>query len=117
MEKGIISDRRRLFEIVAVVITAIGKFIFMDYLNWRFPYILTAIGFWVFYILLSMIKDRSVSSNWGFRRDNFNKVFRLMAPIAFSAMLVLVIIGFLMGTLNITWHILPVLLFYPLWPL
>lgn len=36
------SDARRKFEIVAVIVTGLGKFLFMDILEFRFPYIATA---------------------------------------------------------------------------
>ncbi len=34
-----ISSQRRVFEIIAVTLTGLGKVVFMDMLNWRLPFI------------------------------------------------------------------------------
>ena len=44
-----ISVKRRIFEISAVILTAIGKLIFMDYLNQRFVFVSIAIVSWIIY--------------------------------------------------------------------
>jgi hypothetical protein len=41
-----ISNKRRFYEIFAVVLTAFGKFVFMDYLEWRFAFVSVAIISW-----------------------------------------------------------------------
>ena len=46
-----ISNRARIFEISAVLLTVLGKFLFMDYLNWKLPFIAAVIVFWAFYVL------------------------------------------------------------------
>ena len=51
MASTLISNKTRIFEIFAVILTALGKFIFMDYLNWRFPFIVTAIILWSCYVI------------------------------------------------------------------
>ena len=42
-----ISEKRRLFEILAVIITGLGKFLFMDILGFRLLYISCACIFWL----------------------------------------------------------------------
>ncbi|MBL4662412.1 MAG: hypothetical protein JKY22_02360 [Flavobacteriaceae bacterium] len=46
-----ISDRQRLMEIGVVVFTALGKFLCMDLLNWRFPFVAVVVLGWVIYVL------------------------------------------------------------------
>lgn len=51
------SDEVRVLEIIAVIATGIGKFIFMDYLNWRLPFVLIAILSWSSYVFYRFKKD------------------------------------------------------------
>lgn len=110
-----ISDKIRLLEIFAVVLTGIGKFVFMDYLNWRLPFVIVAIVLWSLYVRYRYKKDKQVLKDWGFRRDNFKLVLKLVLPFAIISIVSFLAIGFIQGTLNITWHILPLLITYPIW--
>lgn len=111
----LISEKRRILEILAVVFTAIGKFVFMDFLDWRLPYVVFVIIAWGIYVYKRASKEKSVLKYWGFRTDNFNKAMRLMLPFASIAIISFFSIGYFQGTLNVTWHILPLLLTYPIW--
>nr|WP_321235971.1 CPBP family intramembrane glutamic endopeptidase [uncultured Psychroserpens sp.] len=110
-----ISDKIRLLEILAVVLTGIGKFVFMDYLNWRLPFVIVAIVAWSLYVYYRYKKDKQVLADWGFRRDNFKTVLKLMLPFAVVSVFSFLIIGYLQDTLNPTWHIVPLLITYPIW--
>ncbi|WP_299117524.1 CPBP family intramembrane glutamic endopeptidase [uncultured Winogradskyella sp.] len=110
-----VSDKARLLEILGVVMTGIGKFIFMDYLNWRLPFVITAIVYWGLYVLFRYKKNRQVLKDWGFRFDNFKQVLILILPFTIISILSFFVIGFFQGTINITWHILPLLITYPIW--
>ena len=110
-----ISNKRRILEIAAVILTAIGKFIFMDYLNWRFPFVAVAIISWVSYIIYRKSKQPGITKYWGFRTDNFKTVLRKVLPFGFLAVITFFGIGFYKGTLNISWHIIPILILYPVW--
>lgn len=111
----LISDKRRLFEIFAVVLTALGKFIFMDYLNWRLPYVIFAVTSWFVYIIYSYKQDRSILAYWGFRTDTFKSALKLMLPFGIISIVVFIVVGYYQDTLNVTWHILPLLITYPIW--
>lgn len=52
---------------------------------------------------------------WGFRWDNFLHVTKTVLPFAVLALLTSSITGYVRGTLNITWHIFPILVLYPVW--
>lgn len=109
------SDKTRTFEICAVLITAFSKFLFMDYLNWKLPFIVIAIIFWVCYIIYQNKRKPGITKYWGFRSDNFLQVIRSILPFAIAAFIIFIGIGIYQNTINITWHILPVLILYPIW--
>jgi len=110
-----ISNKRRLLEILAVIITAAGKFIFMDYLNWRFLFVAVAIAAWIGYIIYRNRKQPGILKYWGFRSDNFKNVLKKVLPFGLLAVISFIGVGFYQSTINITWHIIPILILYPLW--
>ncbi|QHT71285.1 CPBP family intramembrane metalloprotease [Rhodocytophaga rosea] len=110
-----ISDKRRIVEIIAVLCTGVGKFIFMDALNWKLPFIITAIIGWSMYIAFRYSQHKGILAYWGFRMDNFKKALRKVLPFGIVSVIGFVVIGAIQGTLNPTWHILPILIIYPIW--
>ncbi len=110
-----ISDKVRLLEIIAVTLTAIGKFVFMDHLNIRLPYVIVVIIAWGLYMVYRYKKDKTVLRSWGFRFDNFRSVLKQMLPFAITSIIAFIIIGSIQGTINVTWHVLPLLITYPIW--
>jgi len=110
-----ISNKRRILEISAVVLTALGKFIFMDFLQWRIGFVIVATLSWVAYIFYRYRRQEEITKYWGFRLDNFNSVTRKILPFGILAVLIFVSIGFIRGTIHISWHIIPILILYPIW--
>ena len=110
-----IPDHVRLLEIFGVLLTGIGKFIFMDYLNWRLPFVVVAILAWSSYVYYRYKKDKNVLADWGFRWGNFNTVFKLILPFALTSIAIFFLVGYIQGSINLTWHILPLLITYPIW--
>ena len=110
-----ISNKRRILEIIAVILTAAGKFIFMDYLNWRFLFVSIAIISWITYIIYRSKKQPTILKYWGFRTDNFKSVLKRVLPFGLPAVISFIGVGFYQSTINITWHIIPILVLYPLW--
>ncbi|MFK7781022.1 CPBP family intramembrane glutamic endopeptidase [Psychroserpens sp.] len=110
-----ISDKVRWLEIIGVVLTALGKFIVMDFLNWRLPFVIVAILSWSIYVCYRYKKDQLVLKDWGFRLDNFKAVFKMMMPFTALSVFSFFIIGYVQGTINLSWHILPLLITYPIW--
>lgn len=113
--RSAVSNKRRIVEIFAVVVTGLGKFIFMDWLDWRLPYISIAILGWITYILYRQKTVKGVLRYWGFRIDNFKEVLLLLLPFGLLSVIAFFIVGYIQGTINITWHILPILIIYPIW--
>ncbi len=111
----LISNKTRIFEIFAVVLTALGKFLFMDYLNWRLPFIATAIIFWSCYVIYRSKRKPGITKYWGFRTDNFNKVVQIILPFGALCLVIFISVGLYQNTIKITWHIIPILILYPIW--
>jgi uncharacterized protein len=110
-----ITNKQRLFEIIAVLTTALGKFLFMDYLQWRLPFIITAIVAWIIYVMYRSKKHPGILKYWGFRTDNFWKVAKMILPFAIGAVLMCFITGYYLDSIIISWHIIPILILYPIW--
>ncbi len=87
----------------------------MDYLYWRFPFIVAAIVFWAAYIIYRSNEKPGVLKYWGFRTNNFKKVLKSVLPFGLISVILFVGIGLYQGTINITWHIIPILILYPVW--
>lgn len=110
-----ITDKRRVLEIGAVVLTALGKFIFMDFLNWRFPFVAAAVMGWTLYCISRIRTRKEIATYWGFRRDTFKNTLLWVLPFGIVAILLFLVIGYYRDTLNLTWHIFPILVSYPIW--
>lgn len=79
-----ITNTRRQLEIAAVVLTGIGKFVFMDWLAWKLPFISIAIIAWLAYVLIRHRQVPGILKYWGFRKDNFMDVLRIVLPFGIS---------------------------------
>ena len=110
-----ISSKTRTFEILAVILTALGKFLFMDYLNWRLVFIATAIIFWSCYVIYRSKTNPGILKYWGFRTDNFKKVVQTILPFGALCLVIFIGVGLYQNTIKITWHIIPILVLYPIW--
>jgi hypothetical protein len=55
-----ISDKTRIAEITAAVMVAVGKFVFMDWLNWWLPFVLTVIICWTAYVIYQSKKKPGI---------------------------------------------------------
>jgi len=110
-----IPRRTRFLEMLAVSLTALSKFLFMDYLDWRFPFVAVATVGWLVYVLYRGKKDRSLFKYWGFRTDNFKKALYYLFPFAILTVIACFLIGYFQNSLNLTWHLLPILISYPIW--
>ncbi len=99
----------------AVLLTAAGKFIFMDFLQWKLLFIIVSIFGWGGYVLYRSRKGPDILKHWGFRTDNFKKVMVMVLPFGIAAVGAFFITGYFLGTINLTWHIIPILILYPIW--
>lgn len=109
------TDKQRKYEIAAVLLTAAGKFIFMDALQWKFVFIVLSIVGWGGYVWYRSKKEPGILAHWGFRTDNFKKVMLMVLPFGAAAVLAFFVTGYFLDTINLNWHIIPILLLYPIW--
>jgi len=56
-----------------------------------------------------------IFKHWGFRKDNFKDVLKMVIPFGLIGLVTMIITGVIQGTINITWHIIPILIVYPIW--
>lgn len=103
----------RTIEIVAVIITAAGKFLFYDILNQRLLFIVLMFAFWSIYIIHRVKRSPDILQKWGFRTDNFYAVLKQVIPFGALSVIACLILGFFQDTINLHWHILPLLILYP----
>ena len=101
----------------AVVLTGVLHLVFEEVLHQKALFIALAVLGWGSYIVLSARRDPGVLQTWGFRRDNLRAA--LPAPTIFSllAFLALAGAGLAQDTLRLNWHMVPLLLLYPIWGL
>jgi membrane protease YdiL (CAAX protease family) len=109
------ENKQRLFEIIAVLITGAGKFVFMDWLNWRAFYVVGACLFWIGFVLYRYKKDATILEYWGFTKTNFKDTFLMLLPLGIISVATFFIIGNHFGTIIINKNIIPILLLYPVW--
>jgi len=110
-----ISDQRRFFEIVAVILTGLGKFVFMDWLNIKFIYISIACVSWIIYIGYRIKENPAIATYWGLSKRHFKQSFFELLPIATLLLIAFYLIGNKNDTNVLNWSILPILLLYPIW--
>jgi uncharacterized protein len=103
------------FEILAVFITAVLKFMFMDWLDWRAFYITGIFLFWLGYIYYRVKSNRDTLKHWGFKKEYFKQTLLYLAPLVFIASVVSVLYGLFNKSLSFSWYFILVLILYPLW--
>jgi hypothetical protein len=110
-----ISTTRRISEALAVIVTAFGKFVFMDWLKAPIPFIILASVLWIGYIVFRQKSDTFILSYWGFRTDNFTPLAKKLALPSVIVLIACIALGYTRGTLIVSWHIVPLLIVYPFW--
>ena len=105
------------FEILAVFLTAMLKFVFMDWLNWSIFYITGIVLFWLIYILYRVRSNRETLILWGFKKEYFKQSVIYLAPLMFITGIVSVLYSCMNESLSFSWYFILVLLLYPLWGL
>jgi membrane protease YdiL (CAAX protease family) len=109
------ENKQRFSEIIAVLLTGAGKFIFMDWLNWRAFYVVGACLFWIGFVVYRYRMDKTVLEYWGFTTANFKGTFLMLLPLGVVSVVLFFIIGNYFGTIIINKNIIPILILYPIW--
>ena len=112
-----IPQKERKLEILLVILTGLLKFVLMDWLNLRIFYITAAILFWIGYVYFKQKKYADIMSDWGFQRAYFSKSMLAILPFALVTLVGILVYGWMNYAEFMNWHVLPVLVLYPLWGL
>ena len=97
------SDRHIWFEIRALLITGMLKFVFIDWLDMRALYICGACLFWLIYAVVRYKSDPAILKRWGFHKNNFRQSFIFLIPVAIVSIAIIVIYGLLNNTAILNW--------------
>jgi membrane protease YdiL (CAAX protease family) len=112
-----ITDRRRIFEIIAVILTGFSKVLFINILELHAVYIISAIIFWGTYFVCRVSRNRSLIYYWGLSVTNIKQTFTIVSIAGVIAIGTFIVLGFYNNTLLLIWNLVFVLLTYPLWGL
>jgi len=112
-----IPQKERRIEILLVALTGLLKFVFMDWLNFRFFYITAASLFWVVYVYRRHQQYPDILQNWGFTKEHLKPATLFLLPFAIIATGGIVWYGLHNQAIFINWRVLPILFMYPLWGL
>ena len=102
------------FEIVAVVATGALHLLLRSH-GANGVFIALASVFWTVYIARHVWQDATAWTRWGFRSDNLPRAFKWPTLLFVMASGAMGIYGVITGTLVWRWHMLFLLLLYPLW--
>jgi len=105
----------RYFSLTAVLFTATAKFIFFDFLQMQFWFIMGAGFFWLAYLIYFIRTDKEQLTEWGFRKEGFRESILLLWPFALAAVVLFAVYGYYSGKMIVSWHIFLSLLMYPIW--
>jgi CAAX prenyl protease-like protein len=107
------SSLRTLLEISAVIATGILHLVFTEVFQAPAWFIGLAVASWAIYIVVRVRRDGSALSSWGFRSINLRKT--VIATSVVAAVAIFAMIRISNGALFVHWHMLPLLLLYPIW--
>ena len=109
-------DRRgRVFEMVAAVCTAAGKFVLSDWLGYQLHFTIAAIAFWAGYVTLRHSWNPTVLKRWGFSRAGLKTGLVLGAGVFVVGLTVSLLYGLIAGSSLLNWNLGLLLLLYPVW--
>lgn len=111
------SERNIYLETSFILLTALLKFVFIDWLKFSAYYIITICLFWTFYLIKRYKNDPGILKHWGFQKENFRQSFLFLLPIAIVSMSCILIYGYINHSNVFNWHVIPILILYPFWGL
>lgn len=95
-------------------LTGICKYVMSDWLHLQLLFVVVICAFWITFISVRSTRDPSLLRRWGFTRDGLGRSVRLTGPVAALTLLGFSTYGILTGSMVLNWHIVPVLLLYPI---
>jgi hypothetical protein len=102
-------------EVGAVIGTGLLHLLFLKVIGYHLLFIIAAIAGWAWYVASSARLNPGRLRDWGFRRAGFEPTFLVTASVTALAIGVMALMGWHRGHLRFHWHMLPLLLLYPIW--
>jgi hypothetical protein len=104
-----------IWEIAAVITTALLHPVCVDLLHRRALFIASALCAWGLYFAVRAWRDSDAFRRWGFRREGLRPTFIGTSAFAAAALAVMTAVAIVQGTLVFSWQMLVLLLLYPIW--
>jgi hypothetical protein len=111
------SDKYRYFEILAVLLTGVLKFLLMGIFDYRAFYIGLTCLFWLIYVFRRYQGDHTILRTWGFQRDNFKQSVLFLLPFAILSYSGIMVYGILNHVKILNFNVIPILFLYPVFGL
>jgi membrane protease YdiL (CAAX protease family) len=105
------------WEIAFVLVTGLGNILLAEWLNLQLVYVVAACLFWTGFVAVRATADRSVLTEWGFTKRRFGRSIVLLSPFMLLSVLGSAAYGKFTGSIVLHWHMVLVLLLYPVWGL
>jgi uncharacterized protein len=102
-------------EFAWVLLIGGGKFIFQNWLQFDMVFVCSSCLLLVLYIAIRCSRNPLQSKRWGVAKSCFRNGALQIGSITLISVLVFLMYGILTGRALFHWHILPVLLLYPVW--
>lgn len=112
-----ISDRRRIAEIVMVIITGTGRLVFTNLLEMRYVFLFATLIFWIGYIVYSVSQNRHLLKYWGLTFTNSKTTLKVLGAVGTVAFLLIIYYGLYNHTISFNQNIILILFLYPFWTL
>ena len=104
-----------LIEVAAVVLTGVLHLVLVNAFKARAVFIGLSLFGWVLYIAMRIRKEGRLIGAWGFSKENLRSALNASTIVAVAGMAVMFGLASVRGSLSISWHMVPLLLFYPIW--
>ncbi|MFO7827668.1 MAG: CPBP family intramembrane glutamic endopeptidase [Bacteroidales bacterium] len=111
------NNKIRWFEIGAVIITGIFKFLFVNVFNLQPVFIGASILFWGLYIGYRTSRNKNILKYWGFTKTHFYPAFKMAGLFALICISIFAINALYNHYQLFNMHLFFVLLLYPVWGL
>jgi len=110
-----ISNNRRYLEIIAVMLTGVGKIVFTNFLNQKLIFVVVTVLFWAGYIIIRISANKDLIKYWGLSRSNIHATLKIAGTIGIIFIILFIFYGILISDAQPGWSILLILLTYPIW--
>ena len=111
------SSLRSALEVAGVIATGGLHLVLVHAFSARAVFIAVSVAAWTSYIWAQLCKDPGLLRIWGFSRLGLRDTLTATTVVAMSAAAIMAIIALSQDALSLQWHMLPLLLLYPIWGL